>query len=206
MERMRPVQESWPSSEDKLEVHLTGRLHLSRYNREDAMEDNRTFVWSVSGMLSLREHVPVDISDWLDLINSDDVGNEYLIRYHIALMDPCRLLHPHVLQETNRVPVVPKAWHIHSCSSPDEALLGLEFPSPALHQLSDGVGVPPHSEPEWQDSADRIPPNLRGILRVIRNCAEHSARRFDRFMLISSMRTSVLLLCNFSGLCSVQDS
>jgi hypothetical protein len=173
-------------AEDWLVVRMTGRLHLSLYNREDAVEDDRTFVWCVREVLNIREHVPLEISDWLHLINYRGVGREYLVRYHISLMDPRAALAVLMSYRRRIEYLMRRRPDIYASIVHMMAPRYQRWNSRTLHftnTLMEAARLHVLSQNN-KTQEEGFDPNVRGILTVVRNCSEHPAKRFEQYMLL----------------------
>lgn len=161
---------------------MTGRLHLSRYSPEDAVEDDRTFVWSVREVLP---QVPLEIADWLNLINYRGVGNEYLIRHHIYLMDP-RAGFSVLMSFRRRIDYLMRRRPgvYASILSMMAMFEGWNSRVPRFrNSLMEAARLYILNQ-NGRTQEDGFDPNVRGILKVIRDCSEHPGRRYEQYMLL----------------------
>lgn len=168
-----------------LDVRMAGNLHLSRYSYspEAGVQDHRAFASSVRQVLTQRETVRPHIADWLELIDEGGVGDEYLIRYNISLMEP-RIALGTLMSMRSRLEELrrsdPRAYNdIMLLLTPYEDWHVTRCMNTLMHYTRR------HTERRLRRRGHRgaaFHPTARGILTVIRNCSQHAARRYEHLM------------------------
>lgn len=160
-------------------------VHLVRYSDELGNKDYATFVLCVEQFFATANHsLPIDIRRWLNLIAEGVNGNEYLIRYNIALMEPVQAFQflmtgKQILEglrnvsTTNWLYQLIVSWHpklSHWMNRDCKNLLLLETQRYIRAQVAAHLL--------------QIDPDLRGVLKLWRDTRHHSARWYEAFMLL----------------------
>jgi hypothetical protein len=166
----------------RLQVKMTGIVHLFPYSRLDGGLDYTALVSSIEQFMTLRELVPPHLRVWLDLIGEGVNGVEYLIRYHTSLMEP-RQAFDFVLEARNVLDQVrvldPLVFDMIISLHPE--LADWDTDSYCVNWYMDAAR-------RYADSrtgkAFEFAHDLTGVLTVGRNCSAHPARYLKNFMVL----------------------
>lgn len=160
-----------------LDVRMVGPLHLVEFTKARADMDYRKLAACMDKFFAVRGAVPHHVRAWLDLIAQGYNGMEYATRYHTALMEPREVF-------TTTMALRRILERLRRTNSSQYSLI--------MYWLSGYDGWDPRRRcnNSHMDSSrrhtlryGRFHHDVRGILKLARDCGAHPGKEMQELML-----------------------